>query len=1082
MIFDMWIAPILCLALSQPLGQASDPAYNAGPNPLLMRHPTLSADKIVFSFAGDLWWVPRAGGNAQRLTSAPGLEGDPFFSPDGSTIAFTGQYDGNTDVFIVPAEGGVPKRLTYHPTADTVVGWTPDGKSVIFSSGMLSNTPVPRLFTVSTGGGVPKALPFPMGTMASFSPDGSKLAYVPGSKWELAWKRYRGGQTYSIWIANMADSKVKEIPRKNTNDEQPMWIGDKIYYLSDKRGPVGLNSYDTGSGKVTEEIVGNGFDIKSATAGPGAIVYEKLGSINLFDPATRKSERVPISIHGDFPEVRTAFKDLSSYVNGAAISPTGQRIVVSARGWIFTVPATKGDARPLGEQQGLNRRDPDWSPDGKTVAFITDVNDKQQLALYDLATGKERQLDLGDAPAYYYGPSWSPDSTKIAYTDNRNSLWVIDIATGKNTKVDEGTYTDPNTNIAPSWSADSKWLTWARDLDNHLNAVFVYSLAADKKTQLTDGLSNAKRPVFDRNGNYIYFYASTNTGAAGSWLDMSSLTIPNVTSSVYAIVLRKDLPNPLEPESDEEGAKPAMPPKPGPVAVNIDLDEIERRIIALPMPADTYAFLEAGPAGSFFALTTAPRATATSFGAGSTLYKFTMATRRAIPFARNVGGISVCADGTKALMGTSIVSTMAPAEPGQGAVDLSGLRAKWEPRAEWEHMFHEIWRNEPILFYAPNMHGIDPKEMDRRYAPFLKNICSRNDLNYLFTDMLGEMCIGHMWAQGGDIPGIRGVPGGLLGADYAFENGHYRLTRIYDGERWNPNLYAPLAQPGINAKVGEYVLAIDGKELKDSNDIYETLEGKSGRQVKVKLGPNADGTGSREVTVLPVGNEGALRNRAWSEDNRRLVEKATGGRVGYVHVPDTAQGGWTEFNRYYYAQVGKDAIIVDERFNSGGLIVDYLIREMTKSLDALFTPRTGKDWPTPGSTIYGPKVMITNQFAGSGGDMFPWLFKHEKVGPVIGKRTWGGLVASFGFSLTDGGRINAPNCAMYNPDNGTWDVENHGVDPDIDIELDPYLWRQGRDAQLERAIEEIQKLLKNWTPPKIKKPAYPDKTKVDIRY
>ncbi len=1074
----MSFLPLLLLA-----AHAQGDAFDPGPNPMLMRHPTLSATKIVFQYAGDLWSVPRAGGEANRLTGAAGVESSPFFSPDGKTIAFTGQYDGNTDIFTVPAEGGIPKRLTSHPAADLVAGWTPDGKSVMFSSTMISPTDSPRLFTVPVNGGVPTALPLPEGTMASFSPDGSQLAYVPGFKWQQAWKRYRGGQAYKIWIAQMSDSKVYEIPRKDWNDEQPMWVGNKVYYLSDPKGPVGLFSYDLASKRVTEEIAGNGFDIKSACAGPGAIVYEKLGSINLFDLATKTSKRVSITVRGDFPEVRPAFKDVRRNLNGMHISPTGQRLVAAARGWIFTVPAAKGDARVLNSQQGVHRRDPAWSPDAKTIAYVTDQNGKQQMALYDVASGNERIVDLGEPPAYYEGVFWSPDSSKIAYTDRRNNLWMLDVVSGANTKIDQATYTDPNVSLTPSWSPGSKWLTWARDLDSHMNAVFVYSLESGKKTQITDGLSNAKSPVFDRDGKHLYFYASTNWGPALSWLDMSSMTQPNISSSVYCVVLRKDLPNPLQPESDEEKSKPDGPPAPpgAPAApnFNVELDEIERRIISLPIPAADFRGLEPGPAGSFFAVSL-PRG-GSPFG-GLSIAKWTMGDRKLSPFASG-GGITVSADGTKALLTglggqASIVSTMAPSPPGAGAVDLSGLWVKIDPKDEWRSIFHEVWRNEPMLFYAANLHGIDAEVMRKRYLPFVENVASRDDLNYLITDMVGEIVIGHMWARGGDIPGVDGVPGGLLGADYAFENGKYRLTRVYDGERWNPGLNAPLAQPGVNAKVGEYILAIDGKELKDSNDIYETLEGKAGKQVRVKIGPNADGSGSRDVIVVPVGSEVALRRRAWAEDNRRYVDKMTNGRAGYVHVPDTGGGGWSAFLRYYYAQTGKDGMVVDERFNQGGLINDYMVYEMSKQLDAAFTPRDGKDWPTPGSTIYGPKVMLANQFAGSGGDMFPWLFKHKKVGPVIGKRTWGGLVASFGFPTVDGGFVNSPNCAFYNVYEKRWDVEGYGVDPDIDVELDPFLWRQGKDAQLEAAIAEINKRLANYKPIELKRPANPDKSKI----
>lgn len=1073
-------------------GSLQDPTFNPGANPLLMQHPTMNKTKIVFSFAGDLWSVSREGGNAVRLTSAAGTEFDPIFSPDGSTIAFTGQYDGNTDVFTVPVDGGVPKRLTYHPSPDVALGWTPDGKSVLFASSMKSNTDYAQLYTVSVNGGVPKAIPLPSGSVGCFSPDGSKLAYNPGGKWEEGWKRYRGGQASKIWIANLADSRVKEIPRGDENHDDPMWVGNKIFFLDDKRGPVGLWSYDTGTGKVSEEIKGEGFDLKSATAGPDGIVYEKLGSIHIFNPQTHAEHQVPIQVHGDFPEVRPQFKSVANEIDGVGLSPSGQRAVFSARGWVFTVPASKGDARVVGNQQGVHRRDPAWSPDGKTIAYITDEKGVQQLALVDANSGATKLLNLGDTVRYYYNPTWSPDSTKLVYTDHSRTAWIVDVASGKNTKVDKTIFIDPRANLAPDWSPDSKWLTYVKDTESHMKAVMLYSLESGKATQITDGLADAENAIFDRDGKHLYFTASTYVGEAASWLDLSSYNNPNVLSSVYAIVLTKDGPNPLQPQSDEEPVKAAGPP-PGPGGAagaaaaapkfRIDLENIEDRIITVPLPTGVYGGLVAGPPGSFFAMQRGIRATPFSPGMGGAMIKFSFATRKPMPFAQGVIGAAVSADGSKMLlsggMGYSIVSTMAPAAPGEGLIDTSGMRVKIDPRAEWKQMFEEVWRNEPMLLYAPNLHGIDAAAMARRYEPFLANVSSRSDLNYLFTDMTGEISIGHMWARGGDIPGVKGVPGGLLGCDFAFENGHYRLTRVYNGEKWNPGLTAPLAQPGVNAKAGEYLLAIDGSNLLDSNDIYETLEGKAGKQVKLKIGPTPDGVGSREVVVVPIASEAGLRNRAWTEDNRRRVAEATGGRIGYVHVPDTNVGGWVEFTRYYYAQIGKGGVIVDERFNHGGLINDYMVDVMGKTLDGYFLPRYGKEWPTPGAAIYGPKVMLANEMSGSGGDMFPWLFKHRKLGPVIGKRTWGGLVAAQAFPLVDGGSVNSPDIAFYNPFNGTWDVEGHGVDPDIDVMVDPYLWRQtGKDSQLEKAIEVILEKLKNTPPLPNKKPAYPDKSKV----
>jgi tricorn protease len=519
------------------------------------------------------------------------------------------------------------------------------------------------------------------------------------------------------------------------------------------------------------------------------------------------------------------------------------------------------------------------------------------------------------------------------------------------------------------------------------------------------------------------------------------------------------------------------------------VDGIENRIIALPIPNAVYNGLVAGPGGTVFTLASRARAVPQDVAAaisGSTLGKFSFSDRKWSPFSAGVQSFSVTPDGTKALLGTlggfAIVSTMAPPPPGAGDVSLSDLVVKIDPKVEWAAMYHSIWRNERLRFYSPTINGLDTYEVERRYAPFLRNISSRTDLNYLFDDMLGELCVGHEFPGGGELPRTPSVPGGLLGADFSFSNNRYRIDRVYTGERWNPTLFAPLAQPGVNAKTGEYLLSIDGHDLTTSTDLYLALEAKAGKQVKIKIGSNADGTGSREVTVQPIRSEFGLRQRAWEEDNRAYVVAQTHGRAGYVHVPDTNFGGWEAFTRFYYAQVGKDGMVVDERFNHGGLINDYMIREMLKPMDAAFQPRFGKPWPTPGSAIFGPKVMLINEMSGSGGDMFPWLFRHEKVGKIVGKRTWGGLIAAAGFQTLDGGSINAPDYAFWNVDANTWDVENWGVSPDQDVELDPYVWRQGHDSQLDAAIAEINKRLDEYKPKKLQHPPYPDRTKLNVHY
>ena len=1058
--------------------------FDPGPHPLLVRHPTVSRTSVVFQFAGELWKVPRQGGDAIRLTDSGGSDSGPFFSPDGSTIAFTGNYDGKTGVYVMPAAGGTPKRLTAHPAPDTAVGWTPDGKSVLFSSLMLSNNDYPRLFTVSKDGGIPQPLPLPAGKEGCYSPDGTHLAYVSHTLWELAWKRYRGGQTTTIWLADLATSKVHGIPRNNTMDWNPVWIGDSIYYLTDPTGPVGLNRYDTRTGKVEECVKGEGFDLKSLTGGPDCLAIEKLGSIWLYDLATKQLRPVPIRIAGDFREIRPEIKELQGVVESIGISPTGQRALVGARGWIFTVPVKKGNTRLLDGAQGVHLRDPAWSPDGKTIAYLTDEGGVQKLALRDLESGSEKKVPLGDPPAFYNTVVWSPDSKKIAYTDTKLQLWVLDLAGGKNTLIDTGSRRAGWT-MDPKWSPDSNWLTWSRDLVTEVNAVFVEKLGAAKPTQVTDGLVEATDPVFSTDGKHLFFLASTDVGIGIDFEDLSVLNAANYTANVYALVLRKNLPNPLQPESDEETPKEEKKPdapKKEPVKFDIDLDGLAQRIIPLPFPAREYTALGAGPAGSVFAMSVPPRASAVAGREPGMIQKFAFDDRKLTTFATGANMIALSADASKILLRSGpryrIVSAAVPADSGDGPLDLSDLKVKIDPRREWRAMYHEVWDDERLLLYDPNLHGIDSVAMERRYEPFLDGIVTREDLNYLFTDMLGEICIGHMFIGGGDMPRHRPLPVGLLGCDFTIQGGHYRLKRIYDGERWNPELYAPLAQPGINAKPGEYLLEIDGRPLSSAIDIYEALEGKVGAQVKLKIGPNADGQGSRVVTVVPVPNESNLRFRAWTEDNRRIVEKETDGKIGYMHVPDTDTGGWREFNRFYYVQSDKQGMIVDDRFNHGGLINDWMVREMEKPLDFGSTTRHGMDWKIPNAAVYGPKVMLINEMAGSGGDIFPFLFRQHGVGKLVGKRTWGAMLSAYGFSLIDGGSIRAPDDAMYNPVTGKWIIENEGTPPDIDVELDPYQWRQGVDAQLEAAIVEIKKDLAASKPLQIKRPARPDKSKL----
>jgi len=1059
----------------------------AAEKPTLFREPALSRTHIVFHYAGDLWIVGREGGTARRLTTGPGQETNPYFSPDGRWIAFTGEYDGNVDVFVVPAAGGVPKRLTWHPAQDEVVGWTRDGGRVLFRSPRYSFSRFRRLFTIALDGAFPEPIPLIMADEGSLSPDGSRIAYVPLPRAFQTWKRYRGGRTTTIWIARLADCEVLDrVPRENSNDFCPMWIGDRIYFLSDRNGPVTLYYYDTVRRQVVQALPNNGFDLKHAAAGPDGIVYEQFGAIYLFDLKTQKSRRVELSLQGDMPELRPRWERVARQIRAAGISPTGARAVFEARGEIFTAPAQKGDCRNLTNTPGAAERDPAWSPDGRWVAYFSDASGEYELHVREhTGAGEPRRFRLSDPPSFYYQPTWSPDSRKIAYTDKKLNVWYLELDSGRTVRVDTDRYDGPRRVERLAWSPDSQWLAYTLQLNNHLRAVFVYSLPARQRLQITDGMSDATLPAFDRDGKHLYFLASTDTGLNIGWRDMSSYFRPQ-TSSVYVLVLRKDLPSPLEPESDEEKGPEAPKPAEKPKAaekqipeVKIDPDGIEQRILALPVPARNYSGLYAGDAGVLFLLETPFRAGSFD-GAGLTLYKFDLKTRKTDRLLEDVRAFALSADGRRMLYRQAdrwmIASTTQPVKPGEGVLRLEGMEARVEPPLEWRQMYREAWRIQRDFFYDPGLHGLDLPAMIKRYEPFLEAVSSRSDLDYLFAEMMGELTASHLNVGGGQQPEVRRVPVGLLGADYKIENGRYRFARLYTGESWNPDLRAPLTQPGVNVREGEYLLAVNGRELRATDNIYSFFEATAGKQVRIKVGPDPGGAGAREVVVVPLESEMRLRNLAWIEANRRKVDQMSGGRLAYVYLPDTALGGYTSFNRYYFAQVGKQGAVIDERFNSGGSQPDYILDYLRRPLLHYRTMREGEDITGPLGGIFGPKVMLINEMAGSGGDTMPWYFRKAGLGPLIGKRTWGGLVGGLGGwpRLMDGGVVSPPAVGFWDPDKREWVAENVGIAPDIEVEWDPKAAREGRDPQLERAVEVLLETLEKNPPPRHQRPPFPN--------
>jgi tricorn protease len=1120
----------------------------------LLRKPTVSKTQIAFSYGGDLWIVDRGGGEAKRLTSDVGIEIDPVFSPDGTMIAFTGEYDGNEDIYVIPAGGGIPKRLTSHPGADQVVGWTRDGQRIVFRSARQSYSGFTQLYTVGVAGGLPELLPLPMAVEGSYSPDGSHLAYVPFTNFRESWqfhrglKHYRGGTASPIWIAKLSDSSVEKVPRKDSNDSTPMWIGNKVYFLSDRAGPVNLYVYDTQSKQVTAALPSNGMDIKSASAGPDAIVYEQFGSIHLFEPATGKQNAVNIRVTGDFPAVRPHYVDVAGKIENANLSPTGARAVFEARGEILTVPVEHGDIRNLTNTVGVAERDPAWSPDGKWIAYFSDESGEYALHLRPQdGMGEVRKINLGNPPTFFYSPTWSPDSKKIAYSDKRLDLWFLDIEGGKPIHVDTNPYDGgPGSGFDPVWSPDSRWIAYTRQLDSSLRAVFVYGMEDKTVHQVTDGLSDAASVAFDKNGKYLYFIASTDDGPAIA-SSMGAYKVP-VTGSTYVVVLQKNVKSPLAPQSDEEkvtadksagspvdadeckaegeakaggeaagrserGGDKAVAPnqdekqgdgkdqkgakenKETP-EVKIDFENISQRILALPIPSRNYDLLLAGKTHVLYLLE-GPVVNDTGPNA-RIVHKFDLCTRKTDKLLDNIGRFIVSASGEKALYeelppwnpmaadgggepphGTWAIKPVdalgKPSEAGKpdGKLHLESVKVYTDPRAEWQQMFREMGRIERDWFYDPNLHGADLKALMAAYQPYVDNVMSRADLNYIFADMLGEITAQHIYVFGGDRPEVKRVGVGLLGADYTIDHDRYRLAKVYFGENWNPGLRAPLTEPGVNVREGEYLLAVDGREVHGSDEIYSFFLERAGKAVQLKVGSDPGGKDARTVTVVPIADERSLRQREWMEGNRKKVDELSGGKLAYVYVPDTAVNGFTYFNRYYFAQNSKQGAVIDERFNGGGWIADYIVDWLKRPLLMAAMTREGKDNVIP-QVIFGPKVMLINQYAGSGGDALPWMFKKLRTGPLIGTRTWGGLIGIGGYPpLMDGGRVTAPRWGLYNPDTGEFDVENKGVAPDIEVDLDPALWRQGHDPQLEMGVEVALKELQDHPVPPLKRPKYP---------
>lgn len=1027
----------------------------------LLRQPTVSAQYIAFIYADDIWLVSREGGNAKRLTSFEGTETNPHFSPDGKMIAFTGQYDGNFDVYVMPTEGGEPKRLTWHPRADIVQGWTPDGKEVLFRSDREGvPTKIVKFYTIGMNGGLPKALATPQAAYGEISENGKYLAYSPITYWDIEWRNYRGGQAQPIWIEDIQTHKVKRTPQPDKERHlDPIWYKNVVYFMSERDYASNIWSFNPANDELKQITFHKDFDVKSLDACEDRIVYEQGGYLHSLNPETGKTQQLVINVQGDFNWARPRWEDVApNRLQNASLSPTGKRALFEYRGDIFTVPKENGEWRNLTQSSGVADRFPIWSPDGQKIAWFSDASGEYQLVIADQYGLNKKSIAIPN-PTFFFQPAWSPDSKYIAFTDTDYNLWNVQIAGGSIKKVDTERYAHPDRTMNPVWSPDSKWIAYVRLLDNQFKALKVYQVETGQTYQLTDGLADVISPVWDESGKYLYFLASTDYALNTGWLDMSSYNMP-VNRGLYMIVLSKNEPSPLLPKSDEEmGKDEKKDSKDSSKVVTIDFQDIQQRILAIDIPQREYLGLVEGPKDHIFYLEPIPNQQ------GFTVQRYSLKDKKATEFMTGVNFVATSFDRKQLLYrqgnnwGIVKADGTAP-KSGDGKLTLN-LRMKIIPQEEWKQIFKEGWRYQRDFLYVNNTHGAPWNDVYQWYSPWIDHVRHRTDLNYVVDILGGEISVGHSYTSGGNFPKLDEVPVGLLGADLEEVNGFYRIKKIYTGENWNPDLRAPLATPGVDVRVGDYLLEINGVPLQAPTNPYSLFEATANKQTRIKVNQNPTLQGARSVTVLPIENENQLRLRDWVEGNRKKVNELSGGKLGYVYVPNTGQGGYTYFNRYYFAQQDKSGMVIDERNNGGGSAADYMVDVMNRSLHGYFNSNAAdhKPFTTPMAGVWGPKVMIMNERSGSGGDLLPYLFRKMKIGPLIGTRTWGGLVGTWDTPLfIDGGRMVAPRGGFYDLD-GKWAVEGEGIAPDIEVIQESDLVIQGKDPQLERAVEEALKLL-----------------------
>ncbi|WP_315303140.1 PDZ domain-containing protein [Tannerella forsythia] len=1042
----------------------------------LLRFPATNGSDIVFSYAGDLYKVSVRGGEAKRLTSHAGYEMFPHFSPDGKTIAFTGQYDGNTEVYTIPADGGEPLRVTYTATNqrddvgdrmgpnNIVTAWTADGAKIVYRNRIGSGFGG-KLYTVAKEGGLSEVIPLPEGSFCSFSPDGKRLAYNRVMREFRTWKYYRGGMADDVWIYDAGKKTVENITNNRAQDIFPMWVGDEIYFLSDRDRTMNLFVYDTKT-KTTSKVTDfTEYDIKFPSTNGQLIVFENAGYIYRFDPATKKAEKVNITLASDHLYARSEIKDGGRYMRGASLSPDGKRVVVTARGEIFNLPVEKGVTKNIVRTPGAHERSATWSPDGKHIAYISDATGETELYMQPAEGGEAVQLTKNN-DTYIRNFEWSPDSKSIVYTDRKNRINLLNVATKQVTEVLRDPKKEP---YEVTFSPDSKWLAYTRMADNEYDIIYLYRIDDKKEFQVTDRWYDSGSPTFSTDGKYLVFTSMRDfnpTYGSKEWNH-----VYGYSNGVYLALLTKDTPSPFLTKDDgskaepkkveinvEEGKKKETDEKKKPegVTVKVDADGLSDRIVKLPLPQGYHGNLYSDGQKVYYSR-------------NNSTYVYDLNKQKEETVAEGArmwvepGGKKAGFFKNKQLFVKDIPSGKIDLKD---PVNFSDMKITIDYAKEWAQIFDEAWRAFRDGFYLENMHGVDWKAMKKKYGVLLPYVKNRQDLTYLIGEMIGELNCGHAYVNTGETNRPQRIKTGLLGAEISRDkSGFFRLEKILPGESWSPALRSPLTEPGIEAQVGDFIVAIDGVPTNTVNDLYALLVGKADVPTELSINGKAQLNGARKVVIRPLEEEYSLYHYQWVKNNIEKVDKASGGKIGYIYIPDMGVDGLNEFAKYFYPQLDKEGLIIDDRANGGGnvspMILERLAREPYRMTMRRGSTRNGT---VPDAVLVGPKVCLINKYSASDGDLFPWGFRALKLGKLIGTRTWGGIVGiTASLPFIDGTDVRVPFFTSYDM-NGNWMVENEGVEPDILIDNDPVKEWNGEDEQLNRAIEEVMKELKNRKP------------------